>query len=1419
MRNARHFINIGTITQRSGRIFLASGFYWQALAVAMLLSLAASTQAQWRIPTPRDTVTVQANQKTFVTSKIQLTTGVDMWVSPSGTFTENDGTTTFGMDAAYTYLINGTSLIPQVLNPPVYSGKIHKYAFTVTTIPGLNESNFAPLESSFQPGHIYTSRVPSQGNKFQFRILADRDADYPLANGSLNIKMARWTAGISVQTFNVNFGNVFIGTSKTMLDSLASYGLDPLEIDSIKIIDLSGFGDYTFLSERDKSFTLQSEQTNELKINFSPSIRGAISAELHIYSRNADAASRIKIIYLTGFGIAPAFGVGPKQVDFGKVRIGYPATGYTQISNAQVNTTLTVTTNSKYIQYQPAPPPNAFSFAPQTVLPMDITAGSIGQVRTRFSPQAQVKYQATLLLRGNNVPPDSVQFTGEGAQPVPVLSPVAKNGTLDFGIVYNGNSSQQIVTLTNKGNWTASVILARISGPFGPVFSFTPSDTEFILEPDSSRVFTISFHPRVGAFDSLHIFGYFELVYDDFTIDTIKLTGIEIEPKILLSKLVHDFGRVKVGASKIDTVSTLWNKSNITVRLQEEDVLPGFFYKEIGKIGQIDAGKTVPLICKFAPLVAGPATAWAFISANGKLDSVELTGIGAVGKAIFNPTPVNYGIVPSNVAKTLSTTLKDSGDYSLRVIRMEISGRDAADFTIISPSQSPFVPFTIEPDSSVDISVRFITNALTGTVHSATLCVYYDDSTSDCIPLQGIEEAQHLQFGQSSIDFGKHRIKTHTVLPGVFRNGSNILLAAGAETVTSPNNVFTLVDTLRPIRAQSIDSVLVDFFPQVRGLDTGYLHAFGGDIKTDSIQLRGQGAAPMPEFSDSIVDFGIVALGTPKQKSFSLIDTGDWWMKVTNIELRGANTDEFTYQKGGQVSITTDSIGERQYSTYDVTFTPNKTIVFHSARLVFTFDDGTQGTVRLIGYDESPRLVLDDDTVNFGKVRLGTPPAIYTVHIVSTSHDTLSAQNLNLISAAPAGTFTANPNSGPIAVMPRTLYPVDLGFKPQAVGQYNAMFISSGKDVENDTVFIYGIGAAPVTVLSSKVLDFGTLFPGYTASRSFTISNTGNWPLDVTKIEIIGPNKADFTLRNTPPQFSIAEDSTSPFTVDFLAATPYQPAQRTAQIVFTLDDGSTFTVDLIEQDIAPIQVDLRMDQCRARIGDIVYPCLRLKTELPDSLHILDLKGVITYDATLFDIDRTGCIRGDALVQLGGWSLITDPTDLPGTYTYELKGTTAPLTKTGPVLRMQFKPHDNDAPGATSPLVHKQFSFPLRTELAPQMIDGVLIVDSACGDTHILYGPATANMVDQNMPNPFGTTIGQSYTQIPFDIGFDNTPVTIRILDITGKEVARPLDNVLFKQGRYTAKVSASQLGSNGTFFYEFRAGDAKPVFKKMVVSR
>ncbi|MEI8133723.1 MAG: choice-of-anchor D domain-containing protein [bacterium] len=1384
--------------------------------------------AQWKIATPRDTTFIPANRSTLTTAnKFALTPGVEMWVQASNTFTEIDGQTTFGIDAAYTYSVNGVHLFPEVLNPPSYDGKSHQYKLMVTTIPLLVVNPFAPIENTYQSNHVYTTHVPCQGNKLQFQIVNDKPGDYATATGGINLLLARWTAGIALETPVVNFPAVLIGTSQSILDSIESYGLDPLQVDSIKIENASVNGDFSFISEHDKRFTLATEQTNEIKIVFSPSVRGLVTAELHIYSHNADPGSRIKVIILSGTGIAPSFGVGPHILDFGKVRVGYPATGYTNVSNGTGNTPLHVTAQSNYKQVLPAPTPLAFNFGFPTP-PMIITEGSIGQIRTVFSPSIKAKYEGWLQVRGDNVPPDSVHIFGEGAKPEPVLMPVPKNDTIFFGNVFQGNSSPKIELLKNTGNWTTSVILAELWGPQKAAFSFFPSDTDFIVEPDSSRAFTITFHPNIGSINYNLIHAYLRLHYDDNSIDTVVLVGTEVKPMVTSSNKFYDFGKVRIGLAKKADVTYLTNRSDAVETTPTEYILPSGPFSEVGVVGKMKPLQTLPVTCIFAPKTPGPASAYYYDYSGGRLDSVLLTGIGAVAKSIFNPNPISYGVVPSKTQRKIITTLRDSGDFELVIDSIRIVGDTSFHLAIVPNGLTPAIPpaDTLHPDSSIQIEVRYMNNDLTGAVHQATLCVYYHDGSSDCIPLEGIEEAQYLQFAQPSVDFGKVRINTSATKSALYHNGSNKALSVGTETVTPIGGPFSLTKGLPPVNAQLNDSSKVQFLPTSKGIYTGYLHATGGDIRTDSIQLRGIGAAPLPFFSTLELKFGIVPISGSSTLPLTLSDTGDWQAEVVNIELIGNNKDEFSYIKQSVGFTTRDTIEVLKYSTYLVTFKPTKVIVYHSARLRFTFDDGTTQPVELNGLDESPQMVVDLDTINFGKVRIGKPVTPVTINIISTAPKDLSVQSTTLITTAAAGTyvvtdkFTGTVPAPPLAVPSHTLYPLDVLFTPASIGAFSAKYIVSGPDMlgGSDTVFITGIGGAPRPIFSEITLDFGSLFPGFTGARSFTLADSGNMVLKIIAWTIAGPNAGDFTLRTIPSAFDIKEDSTLSFIVDYKASTPYQIQPRTAWILFTLDDSTTLRVDLMAQDIAPLPVDLRTDDAHARLSDYVIPSLRLVNTIPDSLTVLDIQGVITYDPLVVDLDRTGMQLGDELVRLGNWKLTTNASDPVGTITYELKGTGQPLSKAGSLLRLKFRPHTGVKLGSTSPLTNTTVSFPTHLELALQSVDGTVFIDSACGNTHLESGTATANMVDHNMPNPFGKNSG-GQTQIPFDIGFDNTPVTIRILDVSGQEVARPVDNVIFAQGRYTTRVDASSLNANGTYFYEFRAGDAKPVYMKMMVSK
>ena len=1389
--------------------------------------IAGQSYAQWRCSTPRDVDTVWANKPQPTVSNLYPPAKTEILLTVSGQYTELGGAAMF--DAGYAMKHPGWNVPPyQRTSPPYkyqYNGKdsIFGYGLKYSTINGSPDQWFVPAESSFVSNHIYTQKIAANGIQLNFRISAAQGVDYKQAAGFLVVKLERWTAGICIKQVDVPFGSVPYGTSKTIPDSIASYGINPLFIDSI-YIDGPNKTNFSFDAHYPGKFLLPNfEQTHEIAITFTPKTSDTSHAILYIICKNADDGARPREIKLTGFGAKPELGIITKVIPFGKVRIGYPKDDNAFYANTG-NSDLLISKETNYDQGLPGHVVFSKVFPD---LPVKVVKDSKGQIITRFAPLVRTKYKGVLHIIGNDKTlTDSVILTGEGAEPVPEFDPSSK--ILDFGSVYSGDSKVfRELTITNTGNWPVTVTKTTFSTAG---FFYTPNDTYFVIDPGSSRKLTFWFNRKTGIEGNFQV--DFTLEYDNWggTIDKITLVGKEITPKTHLCDTLHNFGKVKVYGVKPDTITCVTNVANVPLPFSEYGILPSKPFSLSNIVGSIDPNSTIQVMGSFQPRVAGPAYAWFFVSANGRKDSVLLLGEGVIAKGIFTPPIADFKIVPSNRADIMAIGLSDSGSLPLRVIRYEITGPDKADFRVTQILQgglpitlSPFTPFTIKEDSLVEFKVRFITNAKTGAVHSAMLCVYYDDSTSDCMPLQAIEEAQYVQFAIASVDFGKVRVKKNLDKPATFRNGSNITLNVGKVEISPLNNVFSISDTLSPINKADTFNLRVNFHPTYTGKYAGWLVASGRDFKKDSIALRGEGAAPVIDFNykDSIMNFGIVKLtASSTLPQLTVSNLGNWQLNAINVFIRNDKYGEFSYSKiaGGGASNNTLIVDEVDSlnvinGSYDVTFQPSVTSVYHSADLVFLLDDSSEHIVRLIGLDESPNLVLGEDTIKFGKVRIGRVGS-RTAHLINTSPETLTTMNVHLQSGVE---YTATP-LGKIVVPPYLLnrqFAINVTFTPGTRKQVQAYLISDGGGrVTQDTTVLLGTGANPVaTFTPSTELNFGGVLYSTTATPTFNLHNTGNWIFRTIKFDMSGPNAADF-IPSVPQIFSIEEDSSRNFSVSFTATTPFQIADRTATIVFMLDDSSEVRYDLKAHDNEPFKTDLRFDNVSARIGDIVYPYLRLVNVVPDTLNVNHLKGTITYDATV--VNLVSVRSSDALVNTWTLTPAQSPEATPGVYAYEMTSATDHLHNPVAILRLEFKPLDKDRPGAQTTLTHSDFSYPGRKEVEALLTDGVIVIDSACGNTHLLSGTATGTFVDQNHPNPFSIAMGSS--TIPFDIGSDDVAVTIRILDMTGREVARPIDNQSFKRGRYSVVVDALQFTS-GSYFYEFHAGSLKPQIKKMVIGK
>jgi hypothetical protein len=1362
----------------------------------------------WRITTPRDTVRLPANVPYWIDGNFPFSSNIQINLKISGTFGIWPGQDSTGFDARYTYNIPGWLAPYPLIDPPTFDGKSYEIYLEVDT-NRLSHSIIRVDQATYQQSHVYTGRYTSTGLPMRFHIMNRMDLDsagahgyyYATGTGALTVELSQFTAGISLQSDSVDFGTVLIGTSATLLDSMASYGIDPLQVDSIRIV---GPSDFSFVSQYGDHFALATETTNLFQLSFVPSQKFDEYGILRVYSHNADGPDRVRNIQLHGIGGVPSIAVGPNTLDFGKVRVKDFVSKPVDVYNGG-NANLYVTEDA--IAYDPT---GAFTRSPQiqsgsvTVVP-----GYNWQVAVHFQPMQRQRYAGVMYIQGQGLPLDSVMITGQGVAPVPVLSDTA----LAFGNVRRGDSQTRTVTLTNLGDMTATVVACGIRGPNQSAFQLIPSDNTFLLDPDSSRTFTIIFAPGTGPEGPRA--AWLQLNFDDDSVQTVDLLGYEIEPKLVLGRNLIDFGKVRVGNTEIDTVS-IRNNGNVTLLLNP----PPFVAPLNAPFSTVTPPSSLgPLVhdsvrVAFTPAHHGYAAAWLRTTAGGQFDSVYLIGFGGIPYPTLTRDTIDFGILPANYPSTLFTVLGDSGDYPVKVTQILISGPNASDFTIPSNGVTPSAPFSVPDSGQQTIDIQFVTSLKLGQQHIAYLGITFEDGTHDTVVLLAREQSQYVEFASKTLAFGKVRVKTKSApLVAVFSNGSSQKLTVHSIYVAQADTVYWPSDTISTVPAEDTAGLPIYFEPLKRGYFTGYLHASSGSIRPDSVLLTGTGAAPVAQFSQRTVACGPIKIGLSTVSPLTLTNIGDWPL-ITSFAIRNDAYNDFSISLATSTNAI-DTVQPGDSLNFAITFKPSVPRLLHTADLVFTYDDSTTDTIKLTGEDIYGKIVLDSSAINFGKVRVNTN-AQESVHLVNTSPATLTANSVQLTSALPPFTSSV---SGTVTLPSRTSAPIAITFAPKTRGAFAAQLLADGGDMQNDTLPIAGIGVAPVPQFSVALMDFGNLYFGITGVQTATLTNIGDFPLTVTGVSIRGVNYTDFTPEASLPQSFVLQPGDSlVFNIDFAPTTPLQVAARTSDLIFTQDDGTTFFLPLTELDKAPAGMVIGFKDFLVRPGDVFYDDLLLETPIPAAANLRDLSGTFTFDTTvarLLSIER-GWVDSSSL-----WTVTHTVTKLGKveSVSYDVNSGTDTISGSGSLLRLQFEANSTASVGSETSVTHSTILFANNNQIIPQAIAGVIVIDSTCGSTHLESGgEALASFVQQNSPNPFGGMSGTTSTSIPFDVGADNIPVTIRIFDVTGKEVLRPLDGQMLLNGHYTVIVPSSALGS-GIFFYEFQAAGGKPEVKKMIVAQ
>gem|GEM_PF-3114803 len=688
--------------------------------------------------------------------------------------------------------------------------------------------------------------------------------------------------------------------------------------------------------------------------------------------------------------------------------------------------------------------------------------------------------------------------SGVGAQAAPDIS-VA--GTLDFGDVPNGYTSDLVLTVSNPG--TATLVITDIASSKS---EYTFSSTSFSVAPAASEDVTVTFAPTSNGNKAATM-----TITHNATGSTsaVSLAGMGRNPQAKISVAASlSLDNAVVGASTSQTL-TISNTGNISLDITSI-TLSGANAAEFSVSAttlSVPAGQSSDVTVTFTPTSAGSKAATLTIDSNGSGNGIVTLGGTGNAPGISVAASLASGNILSGSSGTQTLTISNSGDAALNISNITLSGANAGEFSVSATS------LTINAGQSQDVTVTFAPTSA-GT-RSASLSITHDAvGTPTSVSLSGtgtgpgISVSADLGLGNSVSGSSSSQVLTISNSGDAALNISNIT-RSGANAAE-----FSVSATSLTINAGQSQDVTVTFSPTSAGSKSASLSIAHDAVGTPtSVSLSGTGTSPVISVPATLASGNILS-GSSRTQTLTISNSGDATLNISNITLSGANAAEFS------VSATSFAINAGQSQDVTVTFAPTSA-GSKSASLSIAHDAvGTPTSVSLSGTGTLAVVMAPTISVvaslDLGSTDIGSTTS-QTLTVSNTGDAALSVSNITL-SGANAAEFSVSATS--FAINAGQSQDVTVTFAPTSAGTKSASLSITHDAVGTPTsVSLSGTGTAAVVlapaISAPTFLSLGAVDVGATASQALTISNSGDAALNISNITLSGTNAGEFSVSVT----------------------------------------------------------------------------------------------------------------------------------------------------------------------------------------------------------------------------------------------------------------------------------------------------------------
>ncbi len=809
------------------------------------------------------------------------------------------------------------------------------FSVTGLTLPATLASN---QSVSFTVNFAPTAAGAVSGN---LAIVSDA------SNSPLNIPLSGTgvTQGqITPNPASLSFGNVQIGNSKTLTETLTNSGGSSLTISAASV---SGTG-FT-LSGLTLPLTLTAGQSTSFSVKFAPAAAGAASGNVTITSNGANPNLNIAV---SGNGVTPgALSANPASLSFGSVQVG---------NNASLSETLTNTGGSNVTISQATVTGSGFSITGLT-LPVTLAASQSVTFTAKFAPAAAGAVSGNLAIVSDAAnSPLNIPLSGTGLAPG---SLTANPSSVNFGNVIIGNSQTVPVTVTNTGGVSVTISAAAATGTG---FSFTGPNLPATLGAGQSATFNATFSPSAAGSHS----GTLTITSDaNNPTLAIPLFGVGVtQGQITPNPASLSFGNVVVGSSKTLT-ETLTNSGGSSLTISAASASgTGFSLTGLALPLILNAGQSTSFTVQFAPTAAGAASGNVSITSNGANPNLDipLSGTGVTpGTLAANPASLSFGSVQVGSSASLSETLTNTGGSTVTISQANVTG---AGFSVTGLA----LPATVAPSQSVTFSVKFA--PVTAGAVSGNLAIVSDASNSPlniALSATGVAQGQ-ITPNPASLSFGNVVVGSSKTLTETLTNSGGSSLTISAATASGSG--FSLSGLVLPLtlNAGQSTSFTVQFAPAAAGAVSGNVSITSNGANPNlNIALSGAGVAPGTlSANPTSLSFGSVQVGSSASLSETLTNTGGSAVTISQANVTGAG-----FSITGLTLPATLTAG--QSVTFTVKFAPAVSGAVSGNLAILSDASNSTLNIALSGTGTAQgQLSVSPGTLDFGNVVVGASSSL-----------------------------------------------------------------------------------------------------------------------------------------------------------------------------------------------------------------------------------------------------------------------------------------------------------------------------------------------------------------------------------------------------------------------------------------------------------